>query len=214
MEPPLPNNFETLFAGISSQNIIFLLIIACSIVSFALFFERLFCLKSLRNGFESFIQGIQNALEMKDLSEAIKICDKKEGSFSSVIKAGLLKANKEKEVIEQAMELQARIEIASLEKNTKILSLVAHIAPLIGLLGTVIGFIQAFSEMRLSGLVDIDATKIGEALEFALITTAAGLAVAIPTTLAYHYLVARIENLVLELEATSSEVVNIMLENQ
>ena len=96
------------------------------------------------------------------------------------------------------MEVAGLIEIAALERNAKILSVIAHIAPLIGLLGTVLGFIQAFSEMRMSGLVDISANRIGEAMEYALVTTAAGLVVAIPSVIAYNYIVSRVEGFVLE----------------
>lgn len=113
--------------------------------------------------------------------------------------------------MESAMEIAGMMEIASLERNAKILSVIAHIAPLIGLLGTVVGFIQAFSEMKTSGLVDISANQIGEAMEYALVTTAAGLAVAIPTVIGYNYLVSRVESYVLEMQTTSSEIVDIMM---
>jgi biopolymer transport protein ExbB len=103
------------------------------------------------------------------------------------------------------------IEIAALERNAKVLSVIAHIAPLIGLLGTVVGFIQAFSQMKMSGLVDISANQIGEAMEYALVTTAAGLVVAIPSVIAYNYLVSRVEHFVLEMQTTSSEIVDLLI---
>jgi biopolymer transport protein ExbB len=109
------------------------------------------------------------------------------------------------------MEMSGLIEIAQLEKNAKILSIIAYIAPLIGLLGTVLGFIQAFSEMRTSGLVDISSTRIGEAMEYALVTTAAGLVVAIPSIIAYNYLVSRVEGFVLEIQTTASEIVDMLV---
>jgi biopolymer transport protein ExbB len=91
------------------------------------------------------------------------------------------------------------------------LSVIAYIAPLIGLLGTVLGFIQAFGEMRTSGLVDISATRLGEAMEYALVTTAAGLVVAIPSVIAYNYIVSRIEGFILEMQTTSAEIVDILI---
>ena len=94
------------------------------------------------------------------------------------------------------------------------LSLIAHITQLIGLLGTVLGFIAAFSEMRQTGLMDISTTRIGEAMEYALMTTAAGLVVAIPTVVGYNYLASRIESLVLEMQTTSSEIVDLLLLNK
>src|SRR5690606_20155710 len=113
--------------------------------------------------------------------------------------------------IESGMEIAGLGEIARLEKNAKILSIIAHITPLIGLLGTVLGFIQAFSEMRVSGLMDISTTRVGEAMEYALVTTAAGLVVAIPAVVAYNYLVSRVKGIVLEIQTTSSEVVDLLV---
>ena len=106
------------------------------------------------------------------------------------------------------------VEIAHLERNAKILSIIGYITPLIGLLGTVLGFIQAFSEMRMSGLVDISATRIGEAMEYALVTTAAGLVVAIPSIIAYNYIVSRVEGFILEIQTTSSEVVDLLVDRE
>ena len=129
------------------------------------------------------------------------------------MKAGLLRHNRGKEQIENAMEISGLNEIAHLEKNAKILSIIAHIAPLIGLLGTVLGFIQAFSEMRMSGLVDISATRIGEAMEYALVTTAAGLVVAIPSVLGYNYIVSKVEGFVLEMQTASQEIIELLIYN-
>ena len=112
------------------------------------------------------------------------------------------------------MELSGLIEISRLEKNAKILSIIASITPLIGLLGTVLGFIQAFAEMRTSGLVDISATRLGEAMEYALVTTAAGLVVAIPCVIAYNYIVSRVEGFILEIQTTSSEIVNLLIHRE
>lgn len=102
------------------------------------------------------------------------------------------------------------VEIAKMEKNARILSIIAHISPLIGLLGTVLGFIRAFAEMKMSGMIEISASQIGEAMEYALVTTAAGLVVAIPAVLAYNYLVTRIESMTVEIQATAAEVVDLL----
>jgi len=143
--------------------------------------------------------------------EAIRTCEDSQGAISNIVKSGLLRHDRSKDQIESAMEVSGLTEISRLEKNAKILSIIAHISPLIGLLGTVLGFIQAFSEMRQTGLMDVSTTHIGEAMEYALITTAAGLVVAIPAIVAYNYVVSRIESLVLEMQTTSSEIVDLLL---
>jgi biopolymer transport protein ExbB len=198
----------------SNWNLVLFILIGCSIVSFTIFIERLFQLRRSEIDTNQFIIMIRKAIKQGNPVEAIQICEQNQGTVSAIIKTGLLRRHRNKEQIESAMELAGLVEIARLEKNAKILSIIAHIAPLIGLLGTVLGFIQAFSEMRLSGLVDISATRIGEAMEYALVTTAAGLVVAIPSILAYNYIVSRIEGFVLEIQVTSAEILELLLDRE
>lgn len=202
----------SLFTYNSNWNIILLLIGLCSLVSFTIFIERLLHLNKSETDTNKFILALRSSIKDGHLVEAIKLCESTGGTISNILKAGLLKHNRSKEQIEGAMEICGLVEIAHLEKNAKILSVIAHIVPLIGLLGTVLGFIQAFSEMRASGLVDISASKIGEAMEYALVTTAAGLVVAIPSILAYNYIVSRIEGFILEIQTASHEIVNLLLD--
>lgn len=202
----------SLFNYGSNWNIILFVIIGCSIVSFTIFIERLMQLHRSEIDTNKFIIAMRKTIKDGNLVEAIQTCEQTGGTIAAIMKAGILKHNRGKEQIESAMEIAGLIEIARLEKNAKILSIIAHIAPLIGLLGTVLGFIQAFSEMRLSGLVDISATRIGEAMEYALVTTAAGLVVAIPSVLAYNYIVSRVEGFVLEIQTASAEIVNLLLD--
>lgn len=202
----------SMFSYGANWNMILFVIIGCSIVSFTIFIERLMQLNRSEINTNQFIIAMRKTIKDGNLVEAIQICEHSGGTIASIIKAGLLKHNRGKEQIESAMEIAGLIEIARLEKNAKILSLIAHVAPLIGLLGTVLGFIQAFAEMRLSGLVDISATRIGEAMEYALVTTAAGLVVAIPSVLAYNYIVSRVEGFVLEIQTASAEIVDLLLE--
>jgi biopolymer transport protein ExbB len=200
-----------LFHYDSNWNIILLIIVGCSILSFAIFLERLMTLRKSEVDTNQFIIDLRHSIKEGNIVEAVRICENTGGTIANIVKSGLLKHNRNKEQIENAMEMSGLIEIAQLEKNAKILSIIAHIAPLIGLLGTVLGFIQAFSEMRASGLVDISATRIGEAMEYALVTTAAGLVVAIPSVIAYNYVISRIEGFVLEIQTTSSEIVDLLI---
>lgn len=203
-----------LFQYNSNWNIILFIIIGCSIVSFAIFIERIMHLRRSEIDTNSFIIAIRNSIQEGNLIQAIQICEQTGGTIANIVKAGIMKHNRSKEQIEGAMELSGMIEIAQLEKNAKILSIIAYITPLIGLLGTVLGFIQAFSEMRASGLVDISATRIGEAMEYALVTTAAGLVVAIPSVLAYNYIVSRIEGFILEIQTSSAEIVDLLVHRE
>lgn len=198
----------------SNWNIILIVIAGCSLINFTIFIERLFHLRKSEIDTNAFIIELREKINEGNIIEAIQFCEKTPGTISNIVKAGLIKHNRSQDQIENAMEISGLIEVAHLEKNAKILSIIAHIAPLIGLLGTVLGFIQAFSEMRMSGLVDISATRIGEAMEYALVTTAAGLVVAIPSVLAYNYIVNRIEGFILEIQTTSSEIVDLLVHRE
>ena len=198
----------------SNWNIILLIITGCSIFGFAIFIERIFQLRKSEVDTNHLIIRLRKAIEDGNIVEAIQICESTGGTVANILKAGLHKHHRGKEQIEHAMEIAGLVEIAQLEKNAKVLSILGYITPLIGLLGTVLGFIQAFSEMRMSGLVDISATRLGEAMEYALITTAAGLVVAIPAILAYNYIVSRIEGFILEIQTTSSEIVDLLIQKE
>lgn len=198
----------------SDWNLILLIIGGCSVLSFTIFIERLMHLRKSEIDTNQFIIAIRKSIKDGNIVEAIQQCEQTGGTIANIVRSGLAKHNRSKDQIENAMEISGLIEIARLEKNAKILSIIASIAPLIGLLGTVLGFIQAFAEMRMSGLVDISATRIGEAMEYALVTTAAGLVVAIPSVLAYNYIVSRVEGFVLEIQTTSSEIVDLLINRE
>ena len=191
-------------------NLILYIIGVCSVIAIAVFIERLISLRKAEIRTDQFILRIREALKMGNAVQAIEICEESGGTVANIVRAGILRRERGQEQIETAMQVQGTVELANLEKNAKILSIIAHVAPLIGLLGTVLGFIQAFSEMRQTGLMDISTTGIGEAMEYALVSTAAGLVVAIPAVVAYNYLVSRIGQLVLEMQTTSAEVVDLL----
>jgi biopolymer transport protein ExbB len=205
---------QTLSEWIAHWNVVLVVIFLCSVIAVAVFFERIFYLRKVEVDTAGLVIKLRQAIEEGNLPEAIHICDISAGAVSNIVKAGLCKYTRPKEQIESAMEQRGLIEVAKMEKNSRILSIIAHIAPLIGLLGTVLGFIKAFAEMRMSSLVEISATQIGEAMEYALVTTAAGLAVAIPAVIAYNYIVSRIEGTVVEIQATASEVVDLLVDHQ
>lgn len=202
------------FQANSNWNIILIIIGSCSLLSFTIFIERFLHLRKSEIDTNKFIVNMRKTIKDGNIVEAIGICDQTGGTIANIIKAGLIKHNRSKDQIENAMEIAGLMEIAQLEKNAKLLSIIGYIAPLIGLLGTVLGFIQAFAEMRMSGLVDISASRIGEAMEYALVTTAAGLVVAIPSILAYNYLVSRVEGFILEIQTTSSEIVDLLTDRE
>ena len=195
---------------IGQCNVVLIVIGLCSIIGVAVFIERVLYLGRVDIDTDTLLVELKSAIERGDIVEAIQLCERRPGAVSNIIRSGIAQHERGKEYIENAMELKGMIEVAKMEKNARILSIIAHIAPLIGLLGTVLGFIRAFGEMRMSSLVEISSTQIGEAMEYALVTTAAGLVVAIPAVLAYNYIVSRVEGMTVEIQATASEVVDLL----
>lgn len=202
------------FQVLSQWNLILFIIGGCSILALTVFIERFFHLRRAEIDTNRFIINMRKSIREGNIVEAVQVCESTGGPISNIVKSGLAKHDQSRDKIENAMEVSGMIEVAQLEKNAKILSIIAHVAPLIGLLGTVLGFIQAFGEMRQSGLMDISTTNIGAAMEYALETTAAGLVVAIPTLVAYNYIVSRIEGFLLEIQTTCSEIVDLLLARQ
>lgn len=201
---------QELGTWLAHVNLVLVVIIFCSILAAGVFFERVMYFKKIDTDSTALLTLIRQELVDGNIVAAMNICEAKGGAVANIIKAGLCKHSRPVEYIENAMELRGLIEIAKMEKNARILSIIAHIAPLIGLLGTVIGFIKAFGEMRVSSLVEISATQIGEAMEYALVTTAAGLVVAIPAVIGYNYIVSRIDAMTVDMQATSAEVVDLL----
>ncbi len=202
------------FSSLINWNAILVLLGICSVISFTVFIDRIMQLRRSETNTGILMPRLRTALEKGDIAQANSACDEVGGAVAVIIKAGLKRHNKTKDQIESTMEVAGLLEVARMERNAKILSIIAHIAPLIGLLGTVLGFIQAFGEMRQSGMMDISTTQIGAAMEYALETTAAGLVVAIPTVVAYNYIVSRIEGCLLDIQATASEVVDLLLDGR
>lgn len=204
-------SFFTAFGEwLQQMNGILLVIGLCSVVAIAVFIERLKYLNEIDIDTETLLLELKSSIQQGNIVEAISLCETHEGAVSNIIKAGIANHERSRERIEYAMEMRGMVEIAKMEKNARILSIIAHIAPLIGLLGTVLGFIRAFAEMKMSGMIEISASQIGEAMEYALVTTAAGLVVAIPAVLAYNYLITRIESMTVEIQATAAEVVDLL----
>lgn len=199
---------------LNSGNLIVLLIGLCSLVSLTIFIERLIHIKKAESDNDLLLLSLRRHIEEGNHTEAIRSCEEVGGAVARILSAGLARHRQTRDRIENGMQVKGMSEIAALEKNAKVLSIIATLCPLLGLLGTVMGFIHAFAEMRQSGLTDISTSRIGEALEYALVTTAAGLVVAIPTIIAYNYITSRIQSLVLEMQITSSEIVDLIEHHQ
>jgi biopolymer transport protein ExbB len=187
-------------------------IILCSIIAFSIILERLYYLRRMRIDAVDFMNRIENALKYNKIAEAVKICEDTEGPIARIIKAGILKYDRPKQEIRETIEDTGNQEVPKLEKRIKILATIAHISPLLGLLGTITGMMKTFQviQMKAGALNPVSAGDLAGGVWEALMTTAAGLMVAIPAIVAYHYLNSRVQDFTLEMERSATELINIL----
>ena len=189
---PVQASMESVFDLIQSGGPLMIPIGICSIIALAFATERWVRLRSGYLGTTSFAKSVVSAVQDEGVDSALKLCEKKKSPLARILATGLRRAQVPFIEREKAVEDAASIEVRRLGANLRPLLLVWLIAPLLGLLGTVWGMIEAFSNIALQeglGRPELLAAGIYQALT----TTAAGLAVAIPAIVAYHYLKGCIE---------------------
>jgi len=188
------------------------LIILSSILAFGVVIERIYNLTRARIDANKFMDSIAAILKRNKIIEAIELCNSMPGPIAHIIKAGILKHDRSKPEIKEAVEEAAELEIPRLEKHLPVLATVAHIAPLLGLLGTVTGMIKSFQviQEKALALAPVNPGDLAGGIWEALLATLAGLAVAIPTYVAYNYLVSQVDNLIYDMERSATDLVNIL----
>ena len=187
------------------------LILAASAVMVVVFIERVLHYHRAQINSMEFLNGVRNVLKRDNVVEALSICDATPGPVARLVKVAILNREKGREGVREALEEAGLVEVPPLEDKLNLLATIAQITPLMGLLGTMLGFIKIFTTLQnsqtLANLQDVS----GGVWE-ALICTAAGLAVAIPCYAAYNYLVSRVNAIVLDMEKAATEIVNIVAE--
>jgi len=140
------------------------------------------------------------------IAEAVEIAESSNTPAGRILSEGLRRHSEGTERVAKAIENAGMIEMAKLEKGLVILATVSTIAPLLGFLGTVIGMIQAFQAIELAG--EVEATIVAGGIKVALITTAAGLVIAIPVSIGHNYFVAKIDSLVIDMEEAAQRTID------
>src|SRR5512140_2427885 len=196
---------------LSQGGFIFYLLLFTSAVAIVVFIERfLYCHRAQINSTE-FLNGVRTVLKRNNVVEAISICEATPGPVARLVRTAILSREHGRERIREALEEAGLAEVPRLEEKLNLLATIAQLAPLLGLLGTVLGFIQTFMAMQQEGL-NAHFGLLSEGIWKALICAAAGLAVAIPAHAGYNYLVSRVNSIVLDMERAATEIVNIVTE--
>jgi biopolymer transport protein ExbB len=189
--------------------IVIWLILLASAVAVVVFIERFLHYHAVQINSAEFINGVRNVLKRDNVVEALSICDATPGPVARLVKTAILNRAHGRERVREALEEAGLSEVPRLEEKLSLLATIAQIAPLLGLLGTVLGFIQAFYYLQGNGLT-ASVADLSDGVWKALICTAAGLAVAIPCHAGYNYLVSRVNSIVLDMEKAATEIVNIV----
>ncbi len=185
-------------------------ILLCSVTALGFFLERLWQLRRSKILPEAFLERVFAALEAGDLERAAGLCEGSSSPLAPMIEAAIGRAGDPRGVIKEIVEEEGQRELFYLERFTGALGAIATIAPLLGLLGTVVGMIDVFQDVvaQSSAQGQVQAAALASGIWQALITTASGLAVGIPVYLAYRYLVGRIDEYAVELEERALEAVD------
>lgn len=191
-------------------------ILLCSVIAFAIVIERLIALRREQIDTKAFMEQISKSLRRNKIMEAIELCEKTKGPIANILKAGILKHDRPRQEVREAIEDAAIHEVPRLERNLPVLATVAHVAPLLGLLGTVTGLVAAFQviESKASTLNPVNPGDLAGGIWQALLATTFGLCVAIPTFVSYNYLVSRVDGFVLDMERSATDLLNILGEKR
>ncbi len=185
------------------------IILLCSVVALGVFFERLLYLHraSIRVG--ELLGGISLLISNGRLEEALGECSASYGPVARVLQSALLRPRENRAVLQSITTDTALMEIPKLERNLPILSALAYVAPLIGLLGTVLGLLDAFLVLSAHGGYATTA-ELSRSVYESLLNAAAGLAVAIPSFVGHGYLTSRVNDIIHDMERAGIEVVNLL----
>ena len=204
------------FALIAKGGWLMVPIVACSIIGLAIFLERLWHLQRTKILPSRFLEVVSRLLQEGRFADAEALCHQNESPVAAVLAAGIRYAGQDREVIKEVMEETGRREIFFMERFTTALGAIATIAPLLGLLGTVIGMIRMFQRVvdaaqESQSMVDVGL--LAQGIWQALMTTAAGLTVAIPVYLAYRYVLSRVDRYAVEIEDVGLRAVEMLVPN-
>ncbi|MBN2225126.1 MAG: MotA/TolQ/ExbB proton channel family protein [Deltaproteobacteria bacterium] len=183
-------------------------IILCSVIALGVFLERLFYLRRKKNIPEDLLRDVEDLLKTDRVNDVLSLLRRDRSPMARIFLAAMKNYGKSRETIKVAVEEIGGQEAEYLNKYVVVLSVIAQVSPLLGLLGTVQGMIQVFNKV-VSGSV-ADPSQMAGGISVALITTAGGLTVAIPALIGYHYLLGKANDLILDMQQYSIGLVELI----
>lgn len=176
----------------------------CSVVALAVIFERLFSLRQKKVLPPELVHAIENYWKRSDFEEAIRVCERFDVPFARILRAGLVRRHLGLSEMERAMVGAGQHESTVIFRNLRSLGVIANLAPMLGLFGTVVGMVRAFDVISRFGTGN--PSLVASGISEALLTTAAGLMVGIPSLAAYHFFRSRGDRFLFEIESIALEL--------
>ena len=204
---------ELVSSGGLGGNIIMGTLGLLSMYAIYILIERFSTIKKASVEDESFLKSIKNFVEQKDIHAAKTLCKNTDNPVSRMIEKVIDRIDKPMTDISAAIENQGKLEVYKMENNLANLATIAGAAPMIGFLGTVIGMIVAFHEMASAG-GNIDVEMLSKGIYTAMVTTVGGLVVVIIAYIAYNFLVSKIDKVIFQLEARTTEFLDLLHLNE
>ena len=183
-------------------------ILACSVFAMAIVFERLWAYRKRRVVPEHLLPQIWKLYKNKELDRKRILAIRDSSPLGRMLASGLANLHHSREVMKEAIEEEGRQVVHELERYLNALGTIAAITPLLGLLGTVIGMIKVFTAITVAGVGNPGVLAGG--ISEALLTTAAGLSVAIPSLMAHRYLTGKVDELIVAMEQQAIKMVEVL----
>ena len=185
-------------------------LVLCSMISVGVMIAKFFTLQIAHTGTNRVLSEVDELVTSGDIDGAIEVCRNTPGPASAILLAGLRRIQGKKlndGELESAVATVGTIELGFLERGLVILATIANVAPLMGFLGTVYGMVMAFAAIEAAG--NVDPALVAGGIKVALLTTAAGLVIAVPVNIAYNFFVTRIDQLIVDMEYGAQKIISL-----
>ena len=185
-------------------------LVICSLIGLGVIIAKTWTLWVAHRSAVKVIEEVEEAAMSGRVEDAVEIAASTPGPAAAILLAGLRRIKHltlNKGELEQVISTTGAIELSFLERGLVVLATIANVAPLMGFLGTVAGMIVAFESIAAAG--DVNPATVAGGIKVALLTTAAGLTIAIPVNIGYNYFVSRIDKLVVDMEESTQKILNI-----
>jgi biopolymer transport protein ExbB len=183
-------------------------LLVLGIAALVFFIERTLYLHRMQIRAKSFVDGIRNILAKRRVVEALTVCEETPGPIAAIVKAALLHSHEDETRMRFAVQEAAIVELPALERRLGSIAAIAQVAPLIGLLGTILGMITTFVSFNRDYAT---ASELARGMYMALLSTAGSLMLAIPARLAHHFLSSRVRSIVRDMEWAGNEIMEYLL---